>query len=61
MCFIPVETALKAGAFLANVMEAVCADAISCFTGFSGQKRIAAPPHLPWRAVPRQGKSGGSQ
>jgi hypothetical protein len=27
----------------------------------STQKKIAAPPHLPWRAVPGKSKSGGSQ
>jgi hypothetical protein len=41
--------------------EAVCAEAISCFTGIAGQKRIATPPRLPWRAVPGKSKSGGSQ
>ena len=33
----------------------------TAFTGISGQKRIATPPHLPWRAVPGKNKSGGSQ
>jgi len=41
--------------------KAVCTEAISCFPGISSQKRIATPPHLPWRAVPGKSKSGGSQ